>query len=304
MKIRYLLSLLLMVATISVSAQTNAPPVLGEEAQKLLLRMYDYDPEIPLEARVVERTENDSHVRFKIVFRSTRGFMVPGYLQFPATGKAPYPCVLLMHGWSGDAEHWWKDDGYISGGNVRKALLKAGYAVLALDAQGHGDRIAENDYQGVNLYNDPNAPPRKNYSSFRDTITQTLYDYRRGLDYLDTRDDIDMDRIGIVGYSMGGFHSVALTAIEPRIKATVGCVVPVDWREDPILDSANYMRGIGKRPFMMVQGKKDSLCNEAQSKELYTHLEHENTRLLLFDSGHRLPANYVNQAIPWLVDHL
>ena len=97
---------------------------------------------------------------------------------------------------------------------------------------------------------------------------------------------------------------MALTAIEPRIKAAVGCVVPVDWREDPILDPANYMRGIGKRPFMMVQGKEDSLCNEVQPKELYTHFEHEDTRLLLFDSGHRLPAEYVNQAIPWLVDHL
>ena len=304
MKIRYLLSLLLMATAIPAPAQDEVAPVLGEEAHNVLLRMYDYDPAVPLEARVVERDENGPHVRLKIVFRGARGIIVPGYLQLPAKGKAPYPCVLLMHGWSGSAKHWWEDDGYISGGNVRKALLKAGYAVLALDAQGHGDRIAENDYQVVNLYNDPNAPPRKNYFTLRDIITQTLLDYRRGLDYLNTRDDIDMDRIGIVGYSMGGFHSVALTAVEPRIKAAVGCVVPVDWREDPILDPTNYMRSIGTRPFMLVQGKEDSLCNEAQSQKLYTYLEHEDTRLLLFDSGHRLPASYVEQAIPWLTDHL
>ena len=88
MRIRCVLSILLMAASFSVSAQKEAPPVLGEEAQRLLLRMYDYDPEIPLEARVVERTENDSHVRFKIVFRSTRGFLVLGHLQLPATGTA------------------------------------------------------------------------------------------------------------------------------------------------------------------------------------------------------------------------
>ena len=304
MKIQCILFALIMAIALPVLSQETAPPVLGEEAHKVLLRMYDYDPAIPLEARIVERDESGSPVRFKIVFRGARGVMVPGYLQLPSTGKAPYPCVLLMHGWSGSAEHWWEDGGYLSGGNVRKALLKAGCAVLALDAQAHGDRIAENDYHVVNLYNDPNAPPRKNYFTLRDIITQTLLDYRRGLDYLDTRDDIDMDRIGIVGYSMGGFHSVALTAVDARINASVGCVVPVAWREDPILDPANYMRSIGKRPFMMVQGKKDSLCNEAQSNELYAYLEHEETRLLLYDSEHRLPVDYVAVPIPWLVDHL
>ena len=304
MKIQNILSVLLTAIALPVLSQETTPPVLGEEAHKLLLRMYDYDPAIPLEARIVERKDNDSHVRFKIVFRGVRGAMVPGYLQLPATGTAPYPCVLLMHGWSGSAENWWEDNGYLSGGNVRKALLKAGCAVLALDAQAHGDRIAENDYHVVNLYEDPEAPPRKNYFTIREIITQTLLDYRRGLDYLDTRDDIDMDRIGIVGYSMGGFHSVALTAVESRIKASVGCVVPVTWREDPILDPANYMRSIGKRPFMMVQGREDSLCNEAQSKKLYTYLEHEDTRLLLYGCEHRLPVDYVGVAIPWLVDHL
>jgi len=53
-----------------------------------------------------------------------------------------------------------------------------------------------------------------------------------------------------------------------------------------------------------VQGKEDRLCNEAQSKQLYTYLEHGDTRLLLFDSGHRLPSSYVGKAIPWLVDRL
>lgn len=278
-----------------------APPVLGEEAHKLLVRMYDYDAAIPLEARVVEREKKEGTTRDKVVFRSTRSFMVPGYFEVSETAKAPYPCVVLMHGWSGSKEHWWKDGGYLHGGEVRKALLAAGFAVFALDAQGHGDRIAENDYQVVNLFEEPGAPPRKNYFTLRDVITQTVLDYRRGIDYLATRGDVDMARIGAMGYSMGGFHAVSLTAVEPRIKAAVGCVVPVSWREDPILDPANYMRSIGERPFMMVQGKTDELCNEAQAQELYKHLEGPNTKLELFDSGHKLPGEYVGVAVPWLI---
>ncbi|MBL7646111.1 MAG: alpha/beta fold hydrolase [Candidatus Hydrogenedentes bacterium] len=278
-----------------------APPVVGEEAHKLLVRMYDYDATIPLEARVVQRETKEGTTRDKVVFRSTRSFMVPGYFEVSETAKAPYPCVVLMHGWSGSKEHWWKDGGYLHGGEVRKALLAAGFAVFALDAQGHGDRIAENDYHVVNLFEEPGAPPRKNYFTLRDVITQTVLDYRRGIDYLATRGDVDMTRIGAMGYSMGGFHAVSLTAVEPRIKAAVGCVVPVSWREDPILDPANYLRGIGERPFMMVQGKTDELCNEAQALELYKHLEGPNTKLEIFDSGHKLPGEYVGVAVPWLI---
>lgn len=298
--------LLLLSATLrpAFAEAPAAPPVIGEEAHKLLVRMYDYDATIPLEARVVEREKKEGTTRDKVVFRSTRSFMVPGYFEVSETAKAPYPCVVLMHGWSGGKKNWWEDGGYIHGGEVRKALLAAGFAVFALDAQGHGDRIAENDYHVVNLFEEPGAPPRKNYFTLRDVLTQTILDYRRGIDYLATRGDVDMSRIGAMGYSMGGFHAVSLTAVEPRIKAAVGCVVPVTWRDDPILDPANYLRGIGERPFMMVQGKTDELCNEAQAQELYKHLEGPNTKLELFDSGHKLPGEYVGVAVPWLIARL
>lgn len=298
-----LLSFLILTAP-AIRAEETYPNPIGEEAFKLLVSMYDYDPAIPLEARVVELVEEEGTERRKIVFRGARGYLVPGYLEFPKAIEPPYPCVLLMHGWSGAKDRWWRDGGYIYGGETRKALLDRGYAVFALDAQAHGDRIAENDYAVVNDYNEPDTPLRKNYFSLRDILTQTILDYRRGLDYLAVRGDIDMDRIGIVGYSMGGFHAVSLTAVEPRIKAAVGCVVPVSWREDAILDPANYMRGIGDRPFIMLQGKTDSLCNEAQSKALYSLIEGDTTRLVLYDAGHKLPPEWVGEAIPWLAERL
>ncbi len=295
---------LCMVFVLSARAQ-EAPKVLGAEAYGLLEAMYEYDTTIPLEARVVERKiVEEGSVRYKVVFRGVRGAMVPGYLQIPDDAVAPYPCVLLMHGWSGSKMSWWQDGGFISGGDARKALLKAGYAVLALDAQAHGDRIAENDYHGVNFTSEQEVPMRKNYFTLRDIITQTVLDYRRGIDYLASRGDIDMARIGIWGYSMGGFHSVALTAMEPRIKASVAVVVPVSWRKDPILDPANYARGLNDRPLMMLQGKEDGLCNEAQSKELYEQVKGSDTRLELFDSGHKLPLEHVGIAAPWLIERL
>lgn len=301
--IRVLVPALLVVAS-GTSAEEGWPAPIGEEAYQVLVSSYDYDPTIPLEARVVELKDEGDTARRKIVFRGARGYLVPGYLEVRKDFEPPYPCVLLVHGWSGDKESWWRDGGYTSGGNARKALLDRGFAVFALDAQAHGDRIAENDYAPVNDYNEPGAPPRKNYFTLRDIITQTILDYRRGLDYLASREDIDMDRIGIVGYSMGGFHAVSLMAVEPRIKAAVGCVVPVSWRADPILDPANYVRGIGDRPFMMIQGETDGHCNAAESRALFSLFEGAHKRLGLYDSGHKLPVDWVGVAVPWIAAQL
>jgi dienelactone hydrolase len=290
--------------SVSTPRAEDIPEAIGEEAFKVLMAFYDYDSEIPLEARVVELKETRTSVRRKVVFRSARSFVVPGYLECPKAVEPPYPCVLLLHGWSGSKEDWWEDGNYISGGNARKALLAKGYAVFALDAQGHGDRIAENDYHVVNLYKEPGAPPRKNYFTLREIITQTVIDYRRGIDYMATRGDIDMQRIGLLGYSMGGFQTFALTAAEPRIKLAVGCVVPVSWREDVVLAPANYARGIGDRPFCMLMGREDDMCNEAEARKLYKPVEAPYTKLLLYDAGHRLPVEYVRDAVTFIAGHL
>jgi len=297
----------LLVAFLALAGGTwaqSTPARMGEEAFKVLTAFYDYDREIPLEARVVDLQEEATGVRRKVVFRSARGFLVPGYLEFPKAGKPPYPCVLLLHGWSGSKDNWWENGNYISGGEARQALLAKGYAVFALDAQGHGDRIAENDYQVVNLYNEPGAPPRKNYFTLREVITQTVIDCRRAVDYLATRSEINMQRIGVFGYSLGGFEALALTATEPRIKATVACAVPISWGEDVVLTSANYTRGVGNRAFCLLMGKRDGENGEAQARELYRLIEGPNTRLVLYDAGHQFPVEYVADAAGFIAERL
>ncbi len=290
-------------ATPPTSTQAIARPI-GDEAFRVLISFYEYDPEIPLDARVVERKETEIAVRWKVVFRGVRSFLVPGYLGFPKKARPPYPCVLLMHGWSGSKENWWEKGNYICGAEAREALLDKGYAVFALDAQGHGDRIAENDYSVVNRYQEPGVPPEKNYFTLREIVTQTVIDYRRGLDYLATRGDIDMKRIAVLGYSMGGFQAFTLTAVEPRIKLVVACVVPVSWSRDVVLAPANYARGIGDRPFCMLMGREDGMCNDTQARQLYRLIEHPDSRLISYDAGHKLPADYIRDAASFIDSHL
>jgi dienelactone hydrolase len=330
----------------------SGPKPIGQEAFKVLTAFYDYDPQLPLEARVVDLQETATGARRKVVFRSARGFLVPGYLELPKAGGPPYPCVLLLHGWSGSKDNWWEDGNYISGGEARTALLARGYAVFALDAQGHGDRIAENDYLGVfgadakhssgrgcakrnsgatpghrqgsfdevagirgvsvvqeprqvpNLYNEPGAPPRKNYFTLRDVIVQTVIDCRRAVDYLATRSDIDMRRIGVYGYSLGGFEALALTAAESRIKATVACAVPDAWGDDVVLIAANYGRGIRNRAACLLMGKQDGENAEARARRLYGLIEGPTTKMVLYDAGHQFPVEYVADAVGFIAERL
>ncbi len=277
---------------------------LGEDAFRLLLQVYEYDPTIPLDARIVERIEKDGLAREKIVFRGAQGFYVPGYLQFPPGRRQPAPCVLLLHGWSGSKEHFWIDNNYISGGNMRRALLNEGLAVFALDAQCHGDRIAQNEFAPVNPSGPPGVPPRKGYFSQREIYIQTTIDYRRALDYLKSRSEVDSARIGAFGYSMGGTQTFLLTGVDSRIKAAVACAVPADLSPTSLIAPRNMARAIGSRPLLLVAGRNDEMCPPEEAERVFRTIGNPAAKLSLFEGTHRLRPDFVPHAVRWLKEHL
>jgi dienelactone hydrolase len=277
---------------------------LSEDAFRLLLAVYDYDLAIPLDSRIVEQIEKEGMPREKIVFRGAQGFYVPGYFQLPRQHPHPVPCVLLLHGWSGSKDHFWIDDNYISGGNVRKALLKEGFAVLALDAQCHGDRIAQNEFAPVNPSGPPGVPPRKGYFTQREIYVQTTIDYRRALDYLKGRPEVDATRIGAFGYSMGGTQTFLLTAVDARIKAAVACAVPADRLPNSLIAPRNFARAIGSRPLLLIAGRNDEMCPSEEADHVFRAIASPDSKLLFFEGTHRLRPDFVPAAVRWLKDHL
>ncbi len=274
----------------------------GEEGFGILKEVYAYDATIPLEARVVEKAVKENLEREKIVFRGVQGFLVPGYFQLPPQRTGPAPCVLLLHGWSGSKQDWWTDNNYISGGNTRKALLDAGYAVFALDAQSHGDRISVNDFAPVNHFQNKELGEvqRKGYLTLREIYIQTTRDYRRAIDYLETRPEIDKQRIGLFGYSMGGAQAYLLTGVDPRIKSAVSCCAPKDNNRFSPVAPQHFFPGFGERPFLTVMGKTDELCPVEHAQAIHDLNPSPNKELLLLDAGHKFPPDFVAGAVAWL----
>jgi dienelactone hydrolase len=290
--------------------QSSAGPAvverLSEEASRAVAGLYEVERSIPLEARIVEKTKQDGRVREKVVFRGAQGFLVPGYFELPHDADGPCPCVLLLHGWSGSKENWWQRGNYVSGGNARQALLAAGFAVMALDAQCHGDRIAENDFAPVNHYVDENPAntPRKGYFTQVDIYIQTTRDYRRAIDYLETRTEIDKQRIGVLGYSMGGTQTFLLAGVEPRIRVAVAVAAPAENSKWSAIAPQNFVRGIGQRPFLTIMGRSDPMCTVEHAEAMQSLIDSKTKEQIFFDAGHKLPADYVPRAVDWFVQHL
>lgn len=131
-------------------------------------------------------------------------------------GQTRFPVVVFLHGTGGSK----------NAGEVRAVLLplaKRGIMAVAIDARYHGDRIpggANGSKQYVEAA----------YQAFKTNDVQhhvypflydTSYDLLRLVDYLVTRPDVDADRIGMGGISMGGIETYMAAAIDPRIKVVV-----------------------------------------------------------------------------------
>jgi len=88
-------------------------------------------------------------------------------------------------------------------------MLSRGLAVIAIDGPGQG----EAEYE---------LPIEPAY----ERVTTAVADYLKG------RDDIDADRIGVFGVSLGGYYAARSAAYEPRVRAAVALAGPYRWDLD------------------------------------------------------------------------
>jgi dienelactone hydrolase len=165
----------------------------------------------PLSAKVTGRLERDGYVIEKIVYETFPQFYATAYLYLPAKGEKPYPVVVSAIG------HWSRKklEPVVQARCIGLALY--GFAVLCIDMPGMvGDNNDERNFPGSHcdwLLHMSSLPP----------IAAMVWDVVRGVDYLETRPEIDKQRIGLTGESGGGLTAMYAGVIENRIR----CYVPV-----------------------------------------------------------------------------
>ncbi|WP_170309883.1 alpha/beta hydrolase [Seonamhaeicola maritimus] len=271
-------------------------PVVSDEIYRSIVQFYDYDSDIPLDAGIVGSQKLPYGTREKIIFTGVNYSRVPSYLVIPKNGASSHPVVLIVDGIFGSKERWFDDMSWPKGGQVTKALLSNGFAVMILDAVYHGERSAENDYEGPSL---------KYPIAARNMIMQTTCEYRRAIDYLSTRKEIDSTRIGMLGLSMGGLITFQMTSVDSRIKTAIAGVTPQlrNPKYQPI-ESATFASRVQCNSFLMFMGNKDSWYTMKEAYQLFELIPIQKKEFVEYDTGHKPPVEYIEKVTDWFVKNL
>jgi carboxymethylenebutenolidase len=121
---------------------------------------------------------------------------VTGFLVTPE-GKGPFPAVIVIH-------EWWGLDDWVKG--QARALAGEGYVALAVDL--YRGKVTSKQEEAHQLMM---GLPRD----------RALRDLKAAFAYLRGRAEVRKDRIGAIGWCMGGMYSLALATEEPGLAAVV-----------------------------------------------------------------------------------
>jgi dienelactone hydrolase len=311
-------------------------------------------------AETVERTDCGKYFREKIYFNTTPELRVPAYVLVPKglTGKAPAIVSLHDHGgfyrWGKEklvkleGEHPSLTDfkGAYAGRSIADDLAEQGYVVIVIDMFFWGERrlrLPEDVKEGKETKQDVNKF-NASRQGMEQLVARTIFtsgftwagvmfwDDIRTVDYLVSRPEVDAERIGCVGLSLGAWRTNHLMALDERVKAgvavcwlssfkelqsrhvvnTVGLtkVLPGMYRK---LDMPDVVSLAAPRALLNINGTKDGLFPvETGVKPAYRILESvygkigagEKFRGHLYEAPHEFNAEMQVEAWAWLRENL
>ena len=235
---------------------------------------YRYD-KIPLDAKIEEVVETDEWRREKITYAGAKDQRAIAYLYLPKNVKPPFQLIHFIPGVS--AFRSLTVPRYVE--FLLSPHVKAGRAVFAVVLEGYVERKRPSDIPF-------------DYSSvrYRDQVVGWVTDIRRGLDYLETRDDIEVSKIAF--YAVSQESLVLVPAIEPRYRSVVfvGIGLSKLWvnaiREANPINFAPHINA----PKLMLHGRFDEANPLKSEAEPFYNLLREPKRLEVFNGGHVPPV--------------
>ncbi|MEP7003288.1 MAG: alpha/beta fold hydrolase [Chloroflexota bacterium] len=222
------------------------------------------------------------------------GSVIPGILRRPR-GIAKPPLVLMVPGLDSVKEELFA---------MENDFLKRGLATLTVDGPGQGE-------------NERRFPIRPDWSGVVTAI----------LDGLKGRTDIDLDRVGLMGISMGGIYGPFAAVKEKRLKALVALAGPYDlsacWDALNPLTRGGYtfythskneaeafekakmlsLHGVIDKvecPVLIIHGAKDRLFPPDQAERIAREAKH--ATLLMYPEGNHVCNNITYKYRPAMAD--
>lgn len=308
MRLALLCCCLLLLLCGVASAQENRPRFED------LVREFDYDAKAPLDVREVGRKRQDGVTVIDLTYSSPRGGRVPAYLVVPG-GRGPFAAVLFGH--------WMMPNSPLA--NRREfldeavVLARAGAVSLLIDAPlVRPGFVTEKD-------------ELREQAQGAEASRQQVIDFRRGLDLLAARGDVDPRRIAYVGHSYDAHVGGILSAVEKRIGSFVlmaGGFSSEEYVFDPenpamrkvrervgeenvraffrkyaFDDPVHYVGHSAPAAVFLQFGRKDEFIPEKWVRRFY-ELFAEPKKLGLYDAGHALDKAARVERTRWLAERL
>jgi pimeloyl-ACP methyl ester carboxylesterase len=261
----------------------------------------------PVGARLVRREVREKYILEKLVLDLNGIEAVPAFFVRPLNIDGPIPVVLFNHSHSGDYVLG-KDEMLVGRTTLQNPpyaefLTASGYAALAIDNWMFGERRGRSESETFKqmLWNG------------QVLWGMMVYDSIRAIDYLATRDDVDLSRLATIGLSMGSTMAWWVAALDVRIKVCVDICCLTDFQA--LIDTrgldghgiyyyipsllkhfstADINALIAPRPHLSLDGNNDRLTPPAGLDRIDTELRKvygelgapDAWKLLRYETGH------------------
>lgn len=276
-------------------------------------------------SRLIAEREHEHYRQEKLILQLNGKEDVPAYFVKPKAGAGPFPTVLFNHSHGGNyqlgKDELMKGNVYLCDPPYAEELTRLGYAVLCIDAWGFGERRGrtESELFKEMLWNG------------QVLWGMMVYDSLRAIDYLLAREDVDGERIGTLGMSMGSTMAWWTAALDTRVKVCAEIGGLTDYQaliETRGLDrhgiyyyvprllkaftSAQINALIAPRPHLSIAGDYDPLTPsrgldviDAELREAYRNAGAPDAwRLLRYATGHFETAEMRSEVLRFLEQRL
>jgi hypothetical protein len=207
--------------------------VTGEPSRRNLYNLLgDLPPrDRRISVKLISKEERDGYILEKLLLDINGFEPVPAYFAKPLKSSGPTPCIIYNHAHGGN--YVLGKDELINGRDAlqsppyAKVLTDMGYSVFCMDTWLFGERRGRTESE-----------------VFKEMIWKgqvlwgmMVYDNIRAIDYIGSRKDVDMKRIGTMGISMGSTMAWWTAALDTRVKVCVDICCLTDF--EAIIESRN-----------------------------------------------------------------
>ena len=261
---------------------------------------FGYDDSKPLDVQDKPTSYGTNEVRVDdLSFTGPGDTRLNAFLLTPSGSEGRHPAVIYAHGAGGDRQELLDE---------ARQMAEKGAVTLTLDM----------------IYSPSRAKPlpqgMEGARANSQLEMEAVKEVRRAVDLLQSRDDVDGDEIGYVGWSQGARMGALTSGVEHRIKAfdliAGGAApvseyvkyAPVDLQEEleTVLEKTDPIHFVGlaePSELLFQDGRQDEVVPEAALKEL-ANAGSEPKEVRWYDAGHVPSAKMWADSRSWLSDQL